>query len=142
MEGTPDLSRLLPEYGSNASIDVTYPDGKRLINSSPRNGGGEGPILFPPRVDAQSKPVPIWKKNWNCMGVVAAVDGIWVARETTVPDAAQRTFALTAVKLEDGSILWEQPLPASPVKNAIAMDSVGRLFVSLIDGRILCFVKD
>jgi hypothetical protein len=41
--------------------------------------------------------------------------------------------------LDDGATLWEQKLPASPVKDAIALDHAGRVFVSLVDGRIICF---
>jgi ABC-type uncharacterized transport system permease subunit len=38
-----------------------------------------------------------------------------------------------------GEVLWEQALPASPVRWGLAVDATGRAVVSLEDGRVLCF---
>jgi hypothetical protein len=35
--------------------------------------------------------------------------------------------------------LWEQPLPAEPVRWAVAVDARGRVVVSLRNGQVLCF---
>jgi hypothetical protein len=46
---------------------------------------------------------------------------------------------LTAIRLQDGSSLWEENLPAAPVKGGLASDHQGRILISLSDGRISCY---
>ncbi|MCH8120309.1 MAG: PQQ-binding-like beta-propeller repeat protein, partial [Planctomycetes bacterium] len=41
--------------------------------------------------------------------------------------------------LKDGSVLWSKALPSAPVNWGLAVDSVGRVIVTLEDGQILCF---
>ena len=48
---------------------------------------------------------------------------------------------LTAISLQDGSLLWQEKLPAAPVKGGLACDQQGRVLVSLSDGRILCLAR-
>jgi len=43
------------------------------------------------------------------------------------------------VARRDGQDLWRQPLGGQPVRWGIATDATGRVFVSLRDGRIVCF---
>jgi len=50
-------------------------------------------------------------------------------------------YKIAALNPADGSVLWEQPLPAEPVRWGLAVDSQGRIVVTLRDGRILCFWK-
>ena len=35
--------------------------------------------------------------------------------------------------------LWQQPLPGRPVRWGVAVDSAGRILVTLQDGRVVCF---
>jgi outer membrane protein assembly factor BamB len=46
---------------------------------------------------------------------------------------------LCAVSLEDGKLLWKQPLLAAPTAWCLALDRAGRIVVTLQDGRVLCF---
>jgi hypothetical protein len=46
---------------------------------------------------------------------------------------------LAAVSIEDGSQLWRKELPAAVVRAGSAVDHRARIFVSLEDGRVLCF---
>jgi len=48
---------------------------------------------------------------------------------------------ILAMSIDDGSILWSHPLPATPVLWGLAIDSDGSSVVTLEDGRILCFGK-
>lgn len=50
-------------------------------------------------------------------------------------------YKVVALDLRDGRLLWEQPLPAEPVRWGLAIDRNGRVIVSLRDGRVLCFAK-
>ena len=48
------------------------------------------------------------------------------------------TWRLVARGLDEGESLWEQPLPAEPVRWGLAVDARGRVVVALRDGRVLC----
>ena len=47
--------------------------------------------------------------------------------------------AVGAVKLQDGELLWAYDLPCSPIPWGLAVDSEGRVIVTLEDGQVLCF---
>lgn len=49
---------------------------------------------------------------------------------------------VVAVDPGSGVLRWKQPLSASPVPWGLAVDSAGRVVVTLIDGRVLCFGPD
>ena len=44
-----------------------------------------------------------------------------------------------ALSLEDGRLLWKQPLPAAPVPWGLAVNREGKVIVTLEGGRIVCF---
>jgi outer membrane protein assembly factor BamB len=46
---------------------------------------------------------------------------------------------LVAYHLQDGRVLWRQPLPAPPVPWGIAVNREGKVLVTLEDGRVVCF---
>jgi hypothetical protein len=46
---------------------------------------------------------------------------------------------LGALKLDDGSTLWQTPLPAEPVTGAMTVDRDGRILLALRDGRVVCW---
>ena len=48
-------------------------------------------------------------------------------------------WKLVAQDLSTKKDLWEQPLPAEPVRWAVAVDARGRVVVTLRNGQILCF---
>ena len=54
---------------------------------------------------------------------------------------AGRAWTLVAQGLQDKTPLWEQPLPAEPVRWGIAVDAQGRVLVALRTGQVLCFGK-
>jgi outer membrane protein assembly factor BamB len=78
------------------------------------------------------------------------VPGLQPQWERTAPDSravalcpkavvmANRTDII-ALSLQDGSVLWTQPLPAPPVPWGLAVDRDGRVIVSLETGHVLCF---
>ena len=49
---------------------------------------------------------------------------------------------LVALDIEDGGMLWSQPLPSAPVAWGLAVDRNGRVIVALEDGKVLCFGRD
>jgi outer membrane protein assembly factor BamB len=46
---------------------------------------------------------------------------------------------LAALTIPDGAEIWRESLPAPVVNGGLAMDHFARTFVSLVDGRVLCF---
>ncbi|MHB9077795.1 MAG: hypothetical protein ACYC3X_09895 [Pirellulaceae bacterium] len=57
------------------------------------------------------------------------------------PDEGQQP-TLSALRLSDGSLLWQKSLPALPVKGGLAIDHRKRTVVTLEDGKVLCFAAD
>jgi outer membrane protein assembly factor BamB len=46
---------------------------------------------------------------------------------------------IVVLNLQDGKMLWSQPLPLAPVPWGLAVDRDGRIIVTLEDGQVLCF---
>ena len=73
---------------------------------------------------------PLWE--YDCQGSVAVA----LCSNAVVVATGKEIVALS---LEDGDVLWKKPLPAAPVSYGLAVDSDGRVVVTLEDGRVLCF---
>jgi outer membrane protein assembly factor BamB len=56
------------------------------------------------------------------------------------PDADLENPFLAAIDINDGSDVWNHSIPAHTVKGGTAIDSQGRIFAALENGRLLCFV--
>ncbi len=94
--------------------------------------------------DGQGRPRFLWnaKPAMDTNAVIVAKDGLLVAgvdRAGTGADV-KTTGVLAAVSL-DGKILWKTELPGAPSGWGLARDKDGRYFVSLQDGRVLCFME-
>jgi hypothetical protein len=57
------------------------------------------------------------------------------------PDEQQES-TLSALRLSDGSPMWQKPLAALPVKGGLAIDQRKRIVVALENGEVLCFAAD
>ena len=70
--------------------------------------------------------------------VVSGVTG--VAGQTSSSDESPTSpYAIAAIAVDSGEILWTKALGAMPTAWAIAPDAAGRIVVALEDGRIRCF---
>lgn len=49
---------------------------------------------------------------------------------------------VAAMNLADGSDLWYEKVPTPAVKDGMAVDHAGRIFVALGDGRVIGLAKD
>jgi outer membrane protein assembly factor BamB len=93
--------------------------------------------------DAQGRPKYLWNaKPFNdTNAVILAKDGLLVAgvdRAGTGADV-KASGQLAAIDLADGKVRWKTALPGSPSGWGLARDKDGRTFVTLQDGRVLCF---
>jgi len=80
------------------------------------------------RLGIQDK--PLW--SYNCkdsIALAACANAVVVAKKSEV----------VALNLQDGRILWSQPVPSAPVPWGLAVDPDGRVIVTLEDGQLLCF---
>ncbi len=95
--------------------------------------------ILPRRGTAEPKREILWEHKTGAKynGFVVAPGTILAAGQT--PSRGSANPFLAAVSIDDGSELWREALPAAVVKGGTAMDHKARIFVSLEDGRILCF---
>lgn len=75
---------------------------------------------------------PLW--SYECSQSIA----IAVCSNAVVVAEKSKIIALN---LEDGSLLWSGGLPSPAVSWGLAIDSKGRVVVSLKDGTVLCFAR-
>ncbi|MGD8236943.1 MAG: PQQ-binding-like beta-propeller repeat protein [Armatimonadota bacterium] len=54
-------------------------------------------------------------------------------------EGSANAWSLVALTSIGGKTIWQQPLPAPPVRWGMAVDADGRIIVALRDGRLLCF---
>jgi outer membrane protein assembly factor BamB len=61
---------------------------------------------------------------------------------TQTPQPADAPSCLVVLNIEDGKELWRRPLAGTPVRDGLAVDAKGRVFVALDDGRVLGFASE
>ncbi len=145
-----------PTYGKYLSLDYTCEDGCTLSHDASYEGSlftnlALQAALPPgtPRDEKEAarwarrgqnapKPENIWQDTANrrFTSFVVSDDRLLVAGH---PDEAPEQAFLAAMTIEDGKDAWLQPLPANAVKGGAAVDGTGRIFVSLENGRLMCF---
>jgi outer membrane protein assembly factor BamB len=72
---------------------------------------------------------PLWQHDCpNSIAVAVTKNAVVFA------DASQ----VAALELRSGKRLWSQTLPSAPVPWGMAVDGTGRVFLTLLDGQVLC----
>jgi len=92
------------------------------------------------KVPAPRKKVWQLKPTYKFNGFVIGTEAVVCAGQKY--DADFKSGFLAAYSLKDGTRLWRHELPCAAVKGGAAIDAAQRLFVSLQDGRVLCFAPD
>lgn len=141
-----------PEYGQFLSLELDLPDGRTLSYQYLFDRDVQAPLaMIHPLPPGDPAPRPGWRLSLR-KGQKLPREIAWqrpagqkfnafVVSPETVLAAGQegpRSF-LQALLLRDGSVLWEEELPARPVRGGLATDTRGRLYVSLADGRVLAY---
>jgi outer membrane protein assembly factor BamB len=112
-----------------------------LFGPMPAGAAPLGPDwrILPRRGEPKARPPTLWehKSPERFTGFVVGPETLLAAGEIA-SGPAPGTF-LAALNIEDGAPRWREQLAAPVVKGGIAVDHEARVFVSLEDGRVLCF---
>ncbi len=135
--------------GNTVSPGVFDAESGRCLNALPTSMGAAAPrgrelVLAGAQVKAVGQPLysipsdPVFDAAiaWD-NPVVTAGNARLSCVQKRGPSGA--TWAITAQDPQGQRTLWTQPLPAEPVRWAIAVDAQGRIIVALRNGRVLCF---
>jgi outer membrane protein assembly factor BamB len=145
---------LYPDYGKYLSLDYTRPDRTSLVHDASYEGSQFTNLALksalPPGVPQDKQEAARWERRRGA-----------VERKVLWQDAKDRRFTsfivsdpillvaghaegaepfLAAMTMDDGTDRWYQTLPALAVKGGTAIDPQGRIFVTLENGQLLCFV--
>jgi outer membrane protein assembly factor BamB len=144
-----------PSYGKYVSLEHTYGDGSMLSHDASYEGSQftnlalQGPL--PPGVPRPTKeaarwsqrrggqqPETLWQDNADRRFTSFVVtDSLLLA--TGHPDPSPDDTFLVAINVKDGTDAWIEKIPAEAVKGGTAIDRQGRIYVSLENGKLLCF---
>ncbi len=150
-----------PMYAKYSSLNHTFPDGNTLayfssydgsqptrlsVMAPPAPAAEQADEKTPPRradapkrkANAQAKRDIVWQTDQpQLYNAFVVTPNILLAGGPASLDGEHPQ--LSAISLKDGTILWQQELPALPVKAGIALDSQGHIVVTLENGQLLCF---
>jgi outer membrane protein assembly factor BamB len=146
-----------PEYGNYVSLDHTCADGCLLNHDASYEGsvftnlalqealppGETKPYKEAARWIARrggKAPKFVWQDQANRRFTGFAVSSDRLVAAGHIDEKPDQAF-LTAINIASGKDQWRKPLPANAVKGGVAVDHQGRLYVSLENGRLLCFGK-
>ena len=90
------------------------------------------------REAAPPLPKNIWKdsRNRRFNSLIVSGERLLAAGH---PEEKEDQAFLAAISIENGEDLWSEALPALAVKGGVAIDSKGRIFVSLENGELRCY---
>ncbi|HIG30372.1 MAG TPA: hypothetical protein EYQ50_22265 [Verrucomicrobiales bacterium] len=145
-----------PAYGKYVSLDYTCENGCLLAHDASYEGSKFVNLsleeALPDGVDRPRKeaarwilrrggkaPKTLWKdkQNRRFTSFIVGPNRLVGAGH---PDADLEKAFLAAIDINDGSDVWNLSIPAHTVKGGAAIDSQGRIFAALENGRLLCFV--
>jgi outer membrane protein assembly factor BamB len=148
-----------PEYGQYASLNHTLANGETLNYTVDYSGTRHSTLaLFKPSSPGakklppnwrflpgarapKDKPSVIWQSGSNVRyNSLVVTPGVLLAGSQTSSEG-RTNFSLAAISLDNGLQLWHKELAAGVVRAGTAVDHEARIFVSLEDGRVLCFAK-
>lgn len=148
-----------PEYGKYVTLEQTLADGRELVYDASYEGSQHSELaLWEPLPEGTPKPFKVasrWGFQHHRRGApkrkhvwvvpagprynafVVGPDKLLAAGHVGADD--ETTSALAAIDLETGKIVWSEKLPGPVVKSGVALDSSGRMFVTLVDGGVVCY---
>jgi outer membrane protein assembly factor BamB len=144
-----------PEYGNYVSLDYMCADGCLLNHDASYEGSVFTNLALqeplPPGTNKPYKEAARWiaRRGGNAPKVLwqdqtaRRFNAFVVSQDRLVSaghvDGKPDEPFLTATKIKDGTDQWSKRLPANAVKGGVAMDHHGRIYVSLENGKLVCF---
>ena len=115
---------------NNSSIRCYSPIDKKILTGSVYERQYPGHHVIKPWGKLEIEREPLW--GYECKGSVALA----VCRNAVLVAMESEIYALD---LQDGGLLWKQPVPSTPVLWGMAVDRDGQTIVTCKDGSVLCF---
>jgi outer membrane protein assembly factor BamB len=158
-----------PDYAQYLSLRRDLADGRTLSFEASYEGSrlSELALLAPARAGAKDEPAKddrpskearrapprqaLWKRSGFAYNAFVISPAVLIAVQQSIAEGALtakgavpggRDPAIAALAIDDGAEIWRLPLPAPAVRGGAAVDADGRIYVSLVDGRVLCFDGD
>ena len=146
-----------PEYGKYVTLEHRLADGRELVYDASYEGSRHSELsLLEPLPEGTPKVYKVASRWMHQRRGAPKRKPVWVvpagprynafivgpkkllAAGHVGPDD-QTTSSLAAISLETGKIVWSEKLLGEVVKSGVALDSAGRVFVGLTDGKVVCF---
>lgn len=145
-----------PGYGKYVSLEHRCEDGNTLCHDASYEGSLFGNLALetprPPgakglvkdaardflRRRGRTGPKNVWQDRADRRFTSFVVSGSTLLATGHADKSPDKPF-LVAINIKDGSDIWRKELPADAVKGGTAVDSRGRILVSLENGQLLSF---
>lgn len=128
------------KYAGPAPVERPRADGSVLVANQrqglallqPADGGAH------PRADATGTRRTVWSQP------SLKPDAVIAGRKMAIVGMTARTrtgeaSSIAAVRITDGSLVWQETLPAKVVTDGLAVDARSRIFAVLVNGEVLCW---
>jgi outer membrane protein assembly factor BamB len=143
-----------PEYGNYVSLAHTMADGRELVFDASYEGNKFNFLHALAPLPLDSPKLTKERARWNARRGGPQRKVLWrdarsrrfagfIVGETRllgVGDAGtEKEPFITLINLKTGNDEWTDKLPTQPIKGGASIDSTGRILVTLVDGRVMCF---
>ncbi|MEX2026189.1 MAG: hypothetical protein WEH44_02795, partial [Pirellulaceae bacterium] len=146
-----------PEYGKFVSLDYTCDDGCALTHDASYEGSQFTNLTFvEPLPAGSSRPAKeaarwvrprtgdpakvLWQDRANRRFTSFVVSGDRLLAAGHTAEKPDERF-LAVIDIRKGSTAWVESLPADTVPGGAAIDHLGRIYVALENGKLLCYGK-
>ena len=143
------MGRMLYDPGDHRPFDenLMVASDDRLFIYSARSGltafkKGTGLSFYKDRIKWTSQP-KLWEIETfeKKAGIALTGNAVIAIGSELDKDSREERHGIRMLSVKDGKVMWEAVLPSEPVHWGIAVDRAGRIVVSLMDGRVVCFGK-
>ncbi len=125
-----------------STMELVNDAGVLLVGIPPATPTAPNKFALYPLNKPGEQPKPLWTREifHEVAAVAFTKNAVIVTGLNRAPkNHLEIDAAICAVSLKDGSVMWKQPLPATPTAWGLALDRTGQMIVTLIDGRVLAF---
>ena len=133
-------------HSSTGTKDIVWLDSSKVVCFNPIETGLLDRLFVESNKESRMKNIwlrkfeiplkPLWEVDLDSESKAIAIckNAVVLATSSTGGVAY-----VAAINLDDGEFSWKQALPSSPVPWGLAVDSEGRIVVTLKDGQVMCY---